>query len=210
MTRRLRRSHRRDAGVTLAEVTVSLMVFGIFAAFLSTTVLQTMRATRDSGVRENAAQRASVVMAQLTRDLRTATRVGPPAGTQTAFVSAAPTEVVFHSSAEPAPVRERLFVDATGLWRETKVPDDGSVYPDLRYTSTDPARTTTRLLARPDVSSAGLFTYFVRGSSTGVTTVAAADVKDITAVAVRVSVDGDGAGPLRPVVLENTVRPYNP
>lgn len=201
---------RQDRGTTLIEVTMATLAFGIFATFLSTTVLQTIRATRDSGVREHTAQRASVVMAQVTRDLRTAARVGPPAGTQTAFVSAAPTEVVFHSQVEPAPVRERLHVDGTGLWRETQIPDDGSVYPDLRYTSTDPSRTTTRLLASTDLSSAGLFTYFVRGSATGVTTVPAADVKDITAITVRVSLDGDGAGPLRPVVLENTVRPYNP
>ncbi len=188
---------------------MATLIFGIFAAFLSTTVLQTMRATRDTGARQLAAQRASVVMAQLTRDLRTAVRVGPPAGPQTAFVSATPTEVVFHSSVEPAPVRERLYVDATGLWRETKIPDDGSVYPDLRYTSTDPARTTTRLLTNTQLSTTDLFTYFVRNGATGVTTVSAADVKDITAITVTVSLDGDGSGPLGPVVLQNTVRPYN-
>lgn len=200
---------RQDRGTTLVELTVAMLVFGLFATYLSSTVLQTVRVTQDAGARQHTAQRASVVMAQLTRDLRTAARVGPAAGPQTAFVSATPTEVVFHSQVEPAPVRERLFVDATGLWRETKIPDDGSVYPDLRYTSTDPARTTTRLLAKTELSATGLFTYFVRGSVTGVTTVAAADVKDITAITVTVSLDGDGSGPRRPVVLSNTVRPYN-
>lgn len=198
-----------DRGSTLVELTMAMVVFGIFGTFLATTVVQATRLSRDSAVRELTAQRASVVMAQVTRDLRTATRVGPATGSAVAFISATSTEVVFHSGVEPAPVRERIYVTADGLFRETKLPDVGTSWPDLRYTSTDPARTRTRRLAATDLSLTGIFGYAVRGSVTFAPTVPAADVKDITAITVRISLDGDGPGRLKPVVLESTVRPYN-
>ena len=205
-----------DSGTTLAELTIAMLVFGIFATFLSTVVLQTTRLAGDSAVRETTVQTASTVMAQVTKDLRTALRIGPTTGEQIAFACAptpapacaTPTEVSFYSGVAPAPVRERLYLAAGALHRETKVPDVGSTYPDLRYASTDSTRTTTRRLGaglQTDVT----FTYFLRGSTDPLSTVTSAQLKDIAAVAVRISVDGDGPGKLRPVVLESTVRPYN-
>lgn len=198
-----------DRGTTLAELVVAMLVFGVFGTFLATSVLQTTRLTRDSAVRERTAQAASTAMAQITRDLRTALRVGPPAGEQVAFVTATATEVTFYSAVEPAPVRERLFLQGTAVQREVKVPDTGSAYPNLLYTSTDPSRTTTGRLA-PGLETTLTFGYLLRDSATELATIEASRLKDITAVSVRLSVDGDGSGPLKPVVLRNTVRPYNP
>lgn len=200
----------------LAEMLVAMVVFGVFAMFLSTVVMQTTRLAGDSAVRETTVQTASTVMAQVTKDLRTALRIGPTTGAQVAFACApAPaaacataTEVYFYSGVAPAPVRERLYLSAGVLHRETKVPDAGSTYPDLKYDSTDSTRTTTRKLGAgllTDVS----FTYLLRGSATPLSSVTSSQLKDIAAVAVRVSLDGDGPGKLKPVVLESTVRPYN-
>ena len=55
----------------------------------------------------------------------------------------------------------------------------------------------------------GVFTYFLGTSATGVSTVATADLPSITAVEVRLSVDGDGPGGAKPTVLRSTVRPFN-
>lgn len=200
---------RDDRGTTLAELVIAMLVFGVFGTFLATAVLQTTRLTRDSAVRERTAQAASVSMAQITRDLRTALRIGPPDGEQVAFVTATVAEVTFYSAVEPAPVRERLYLSGAAVYREVKVPDTGSTYPNLLYTSTDPSRTTTGRLA-PGLLTTLSFGYLLRDSTTELTTVEPSRLKDITAVSVRLSVDGDGDGPLKPVVLRNTVRPYNP
>lgn len=198
-----------DTGTTLTELTVAMVVFGIFATLLATTALQATRLTRESLVRERTAQAASMVMGQVSRDLRTAVRISPVTGPQVAFEVAAATEVVFFSSVEPVILRERLHATAAGWQRETVLPDPGSAHPHLRYTSADPAQTTTRRLAPTELEVSCLFSYLLRGSTTFQTSVAGADLGEITAVQVRVSVDGDGSGDLPPVVLENTVRPYN-
>lgn len=200
-----------DRGTTLTEMLVALLVFGVFATLVATTVLQTTRLTRVSAVREQTAQRASLVMAQVSKDLRTAVRVGPATVAPVAFLTATATEVSFYSSVDPVIVRERLYISGGELYRETKIPDAGTTYPDLTYTSTDPATTTTRRLAGTDLQPAGLFAYYVRGSSTPVASVTTArDLRDITAVGVEVSLDPDATGEQRAVVLQSTVRPYNP
>jgi type II secretory pathway pseudopilin PulG len=198
-----------DQGTTVTELTVAMVVFGLFATLLATTALQATRLTREHLLRERTAQVASLVSAQITRDLRTAVRISPTTGPQVAFEAASATDVVFFSSVEPVVVRERLHATAAGWQRETTLPDPGSSYPQLRYTSTDPAQTTTRRLAATELEVTCLFSYLLRGSATPLPSVDPADLDDVVAVSVRVSVDGDGSGRLPPVVLENTVRPYN-
>ena len=206
-----RRVPAGDDGTTLAEMLVALIVFAVFATFISTTVLQTTRLAKTSALREGAAQTASLVMQQISKDLRTAVRLGPSTSPQVAFLSATPTEVSFYSNVEPEIVRERLYVSGGELFRETKRPDAGSTFPDLTYASTDPTRTTTRRLATARLLSAGLFTYYVKTNPTApLATVPSADLKDVTAVGLQVALDPDGADPLKPVVLTTTVRPYNP
>ena len=206
---------RGDQGTTLAELAISMLVFGLFATFLATTVVQTTRTTRTSAVREHAAQQASALMAQVTKDLRTAWRVntttaaGPPAVVeQLAFLSAGPTDVTFYSSVEP-PVRERLHSSAGAVHRVVMLPDAGSAYPDLTYASTDLSRTTTRRLTTTTTTASLQLSYLLRTGGS-VTTVPDASRADVTGVEVTVSVDGDRTGPLKPVVLQSTVRPYNP
>ena len=185
---------------------MALVVFGVFAVFLSTTVLQTTRLAKTSALRETGAQRASVVMQQVSRDVRTAVRVGP----QVAFLTASTTELAFYSNVAPTILRERLYVSGGELFRETKVPDVGSTFPDLTFDSPDPTRTTTRRLATDRLQTTGLFTYYLKGSPTPLTTVPAASLKDLAAVELLVAFDPDGTGGLEPVVLTSTVRPYNP
>lgn len=198
---------RGEEGTTLAELVVAMVVFGLLATFLATTVLQTTRLTRTSLVRETSAQRASVAMAQVSKDLRTALPVGPTTGVQKAFEKATATEVVFFSSVEPAVRRERLYVDGTSLVRETTEPDPGTTYPNLTYTTANGVR--TRKVVQSGLDPAGVFTYFLGTSTTGVSSVLDADLPSLSAVEVRLSVDGDGAGGVKPVVLRTTVRPYN-
>jgi type II secretory pathway pseudopilin PulG len=195
-----------DEGTTLAELVVAMVVFGVLATLLATTVLQTTRMTRTSMLRESNAQRASVAIAQVSKDLRTALPVGPTTGVQVAFEKATATEVVFFSSVEPVR-RERLLVDGTALLRETTEPDPGSTYPTLTFATATNVRTSK--VVPSGLDPAGVFTYFLGSSTTGVSTVATADLPSITAVEVRVSVDGDGPGGVRPTVLRSTVRPFN-
>ncbi len=209
------RTVRDDRGTTLAELAIAMLVFGLFATFLATTVVQTTRLTRTSAARETSAQQASALMAQVTKDLRTAWRVntttsaGPPALVeQLAFLTATPTDVTFYSSVDPEPVRERLHSTGGALHRVVTLPDTGSAYPDLRYTSVDPTRTTSRRLSTVGTTASLSLRYLLR-SGTATTTVPDASRADVVGVEVTVTADGDGAGPLRPVVLQSTVRPYN-
>lgn len=216
-----------DRGTTLAELVVAMLVFGLFATFLATTVTQTTRLTKTSAVRENTAQRASLLVEHVTRDLRTAVEVGADATVQTAFTAAGPSDVSFFSSATPHVLRTRLLFATSSaaaiagtsctpsltssgcvLWRVSQRPDDGVSFPDLRYT--DPTRTTASQVVPTELRHTVALGYVLRGTTTAVPTVTApAALQSIVAVTVRVSVDGDGAGPLDPVVLESTVRPYN-
>jgi type II secretory pathway pseudopilin PulG len=196
-----------DEGTTLAELVVAMVVFGVLATLLATTVLQTTRLTRSSVVRESTAQRASAAFAQVTKDLRTAVPVGPTTGVQVAFVKATATEVVFFSSVEPAVRRERLYVSGTTLVRETMDPDTGRTYPNLTFASANGLA--TRRVVSSGLDPVGVFTYFLGTSTTGVSDVPAADLGNVSAVHVRLSVDGDGPGGVEPVVLRSTVRPYN-
>ncbi len=216
-----------DRGTTLAELTVSMLVFGMFAAFLATTVTQTTRLSSTSAVRENTAQRASLLIEHVTRDVRTAVEVGADATVQTAFTAATPTGVGFFASATPHVLRTRLSFATSAdaalagtactpsltspgclLWRVSQRPDDGVSFPDLRYT--DPTRTTVHRIVPPELQTTVTFGYVLRGTTTPVPEVTdLAARQSIVAVTVRVAVDGDGAGPLDPVVLESTVRPYN-
>lgn len=212
-----RRRPGGDRGTTLAELAIAMLVFGLFATFLATTVLQTTRLTRTSALRETAAQQASAVMAQVTKDLRTAWRVntttnpGPPAVVeQLAFLSAGATDVTFHSSVDPDPVRERLYASGGAVHRVVQLPDAGSAYPDLLYTSTDPSRTTTRRLNPVGTTATLELRYMLRTGASGLTSVPDASRVEVSGVEVTVSVDGDAAGPMKPVVLQSTVRPYNP
>lgn len=202
------RSSGRDRGTTLAELVVSMLVFGVFGTVLATTVVQATRLARESATRETTAQRASLLIEQVTKDLRTAVSVGSSASTQTAFTAAQPGTVSFFSSVAPEVLRERLFVQGGALRRERQRPDDAAAFPNLTYT--DPTRTTVSRLGPSDLSHTVTFGYLLKGSATAVPVVAdLAGLQAIVAVTVRVSVDGDGAGGLDPVVLQSTVRPYN-
>lgn len=205
---------RGDDGTTLAELVVAMVVFGVLASFLATTVLQTTRLTRTSLVRETSAQRASVAIAQVSKDLRTALPVGPTTGVQLAFEKATPTEVVFFSSAGAAVRRERLQVNVaagtTSLVREVTEPDPGTTYPALTYATGTGFRTRTVVPSGLDLGTTpGVFSYYLGASTTAVPSVADADLINITGIEVRLAVDGDGPGRTKPVLLRSTVRPYN-
>lgn len=207
-----------DRGSSLVELVVSVLVFGLFAGGLATSVLQTTRYTRESTVRETAGQEASLAMRQVARDLRTAVRVGPVGDPPVAFapvqagppvVGATATQVAFYASVEPTVLLERLYVHNGALFRDTKIPDAGTAYPFLRYTSPDPLRTTTSRLTPPGLVTTASFSYELRGTVGTVTSVAPADLGRITAVTVTMSADRDGPGGVRAILLETTVRPFN-
>jgi len=200
-----------------------MLVFGVFAGLLSSTVVQTTRQARESGIRAVSAQRASTLMQQMTRDLRTAVRVGPAADA-TAFVRADSTRVDFYSSVTPNIVLRTLCVQAVcntplpsqpGIYRYGRQPDATSTYPELTYALN---ASTSRRLENDQVATAPLFRYEVRKpnatgtlvTTTGLSSVPTADLKYVAAVQVTVQLDGDGPGRLRPVELTSTVRPFNP
>lgn len=219
MSRDAARRPLDDRGSSLVELTVALLVFGLFAGGLATAVLQTTRFTRDSTVRETTGQELSTAMKQVSKDLRTAVRVGPPSDSPVAFAPVAPgppatagataTQVAFYSSVEPSVLRERLYVTGGALFKETKIPDDGTTYPHLRYDSPDATRTTTRRLTPPGLVTTATFSYVLRGTAGFVNDVAPADLGRITGVKVVITADRDGPGRVRPTELENTVHPFN-
>ena len=107
--------------------------------------------------------------------------------------------------------RERLYVrDVAGvvsLVRETTEQDPGSTYPTLTFATAMNPR--TRTVVQSGLDPVGVFSYLLGSSTTGVSSVATADLPSITAVEVRLSIDGDGPGGVKPTVLRSTVRPYS-
>ena len=89
-----------------------------------------------------------------------------------------------------------------------QLPDPGTSDSKVTFTSTAPTQTTTRQLGAGFTTSVA-FTYTLRTGVTGLTSLTSDQLEDVSAVAVRLSLDADGAGRVPPVVLENSVRPYN-
>jgi type II secretory pathway pseudopilin PulG len=183
------RAARGQAGITVIEMTVVIALLGLVLAMALQGLSAYQRAAAAADVRQRNLDEARVVMAVLTRDLRTAT----------AFTATSATDVTFtgllNTGATAPPNQLRLYVDGSGVLREAvTLPDDPNASP-ITYTGTP----TTRVVGRGLVDTSTLLS-FRDSSDTATTSLTAA-----TSVVITLSVDLPSAAAVPPTVLSSRV-----
>jgi type II secretory pathway pseudopilin PulG len=188
VTARLRAA-RGQGGITVIEMTVVIALLGLVLAMALQGLTAYQRAAAAADVRQRNLDEARVVMAVLTRDLRTAT----------AFTATSATDVTFtgllNTGATAPPNQLRLYVDGSGVLREAVTPPDDPNASPVTYTGTP----TTRVVGRGLVDTSTLLS-FRDSSDTATTSLTAA-----TSVVITLSVDLPSAAAVPPTVLSSRV-----
>jgi type II secretory pathway pseudopilin PulG len=188
VTARLRAA-RGQGGITVIEMTVVIALLGLVLAMALQGLTAYQRAAAAADLRQRNLDEARVVMAVLTRDLRTATEFSATSATDVTFTG------LLNTGATAPPNRLRLYVDASGVLREAvTLPDDPNASP-ITYTGTP----TTRVVGRGLVDTSTLLSF--RDSSDTATT----SLTAVTSVVITLSVDLPSAAAVPPTVLSSRV-----
>jgi len=205
-----------DRGISLAELIVAMMVFGLVITIVSGTFVSLTRATSQASTVDANTRVASNGLAVLARTLRGARTVPVAEGTALpAFVEAKPESVTFYTavnlesstSTRPRRVQFVLGNDRSLLERSTTATLDAASNPVFGATAS--SRTITAPLAVRRAGDAPLFTYLgINGTPVPVDAagaVATADLPLITAVQISISVDRTTTMTSQGVTLRNRV-----
>jgi type II secretory pathway pseudopilin PulG len=184
-----RRADRGQAGITVVEMTVVIALLGLVLAMALQGLSAYQRATAGADVRQRNLDEARVVMAVLTRDLRTATSFSSITATDVTFAG------LLNTGATAPPNQMRLYVDAAGVLREAVTPPDDPAASPITYTGTP----TTRVVGRGLVDTSTLLSF--RDSSDAATT----SLSAVTSVVITLSVDLPSAAAVPPTVLSSRV-----
>jgi type II secretory pathway pseudopilin PulG len=189
MTARARR-RRRQAGITVVEMTIVVALLGLVLALALQSLGAYQRAVAANDTRQRNLAEARVVMAVLTKDLRTATSFSSLAAADVTFLG------LVNTGSTAPPNQIRLDVDAQGVLRErTWLPDDPNASP-ITYTGTADR---TRVVGQGVVSTGNLLSF--RDSSDAVTTT----LTSVRSVVITLSVDLPSGSPVPPTVLSGRV-----
>jgi len=154
---RTRRDQRGQS--SLVEVAAVLIVLTIVMTMLYTSVDSAGRAVAGSSLRVTNLDEARTLMAVLTKDLRTATRL--QSGTSP-FVVADTRDVTFYANLDDStggPRKIRIYVDTNNeIIASVQTADAGSVAPDYTYTGPAKLRYVGRYLA--NTTTEPVFQYF--------------------------------------------------
>jgi type II secretory pathway pseudopilin PulG len=183
------RATRGQAGITVIEMTVVIALLGVVLAMALQGLSAYQRATAGADVRQRNLDEARVVMAVLTRDLRTATSFSSITATDVTFTG------LLNTGATAPPNQMRLYVDAAGVLREAVTPPDDPSANPITYTGTP----TTRVVGRGLVDTANLLSF--RDSTDTATT----SLTATTSVVITLSVDLPSAAAVPPTVLSSRV-----
>jgi prepilin-type N-terminal cleavage/methylation domain-containing protein len=206
------RRHRGDAGVTLPELLVTMMLIGLFSALVLGLVVSVTRAFTSERSATDSSSIASNGMNELTRMVRAGTGLVVTGGAQApVFLDAGPRTATLYSyidtqSSNPKPLKVQFTVDGQGRLRETRWTANTTKEP----WGFPAAAASTRTVATSVVpGDAALFTYF---TATGTPLVGAgggalseAQREQIAAVRIQLTVQTDASGRADPVALRNTV-----
>jgi hypothetical protein len=197
---------RDEAGQTnLVEVTAVLLLLGIVIGFLFSTIESADRAVNATRMRISNLDEARTLMAVLTKDIRTATRL--QAGTAP-FVEADDTDVTFFANLNNTtggPRKIRIWVGKNSEITESVwTPDADSVAPDYTYTGEPQLRYVGRYLANTPAQP--VFEYFDDAGTRLTTPVSAEDQLAISSVRITLAVRASTKLPNGTVTLEDQVR----
>jgi type II secretory pathway pseudopilin PulG len=183
------RRHDGQAGITVVEMTVVVSLLAIVLAVALQGLTAYQRAAAGSDARLQDLDEARIVMAVLTKDLRTATEFTAVAASDVTFLG------LVNTDATAPPNELRLRVDGQGrLLEEVTPPDDPNASP-ITYTGTP----TTRVVGRGLVNTASLFSF--RDSADNPTTT----LSSVRSVVITLSVDLPTDAPVAPTVLSSRV-----
>ena len=208
---------RGDAGVTLAEMSVTMLVLGMLVAALAGMVISGERITAGVKERLNQSNAATIAMQRMSRNLRTAvlqsqltTACIISACTDSAFLVGSPTQVSFYADVDNpknavGPSRVTYTVTAGALVETVQKPD--SPVPDAtgyHYCTPGNAgcvvRTTT--LATGVQTSTDVFTYYTAAApTTGMTmgtggVLSSAQLKTVDSIDITLQVVQAGGTPV--------------
>lgn len=182
---------RDQAGVIMVEMAVVVALLGLVLTMAFQGLISYQRAAASADTRQQNLDQARIVMAVLTKDLRTATEFTAMTASDVTFTG------LLNTAATAPPNQLRLYADAGGVLREAVTPPDDPNASPLTYTGTP----TTRVVGRGLVSTSGLLSF--RDSSDAVTTTLTA----VTSVVVTVTVDlpSQSGAEVPPTVLTSRV-----
>jgi prepilin-type N-terminal cleavage/methylation domain-containing protein len=130
--RRLRngRSLRDDAGLTLTELLISMMIFGLLMAMVTSIMISLTNMSKDSLARSRAVGEARLGLAQIDRQVRSGNVILNPANES------------MSTAGVPAFFSMRIYTQEDGVpkcaqWRVIDHDEDG--YGDLEFRTWDPA-----------------------------------------------------------------------
>ena len=146
MMARVRRSERGQSN--LIEISMTLLILAVVLAFLYSSIGSAEKVANGTRLRVTNLDEARTLMAVLTKDIRTATRL--QAGTAP-FVAADARDVTFYANLDDTtdgPRKVHLYVDSSNeIISSIQVPDAASVAPNYTYTGTAKLRYVGRYLA---------------------------------------------------------------
>jgi prepilin-type N-terminal cleavage/methylation domain-containing protein len=182
---------RDQAGVTMVEMAVVVALLGLVLTMAFQGLISYQRAAASADTRQQNLDQARIVMAVLTKDLRTATEFTAMTASDVTFTG------LLNTAATAPPNQLRLYADAGGVLREAVTPPDDPNASPITYTGTP----TTRVVGRGLVSTSGMLSF--RDSSDAVTT----SLTAVTSVVVTVSVDlpSQSGAEVPPTVLTSRV-----
>ncbi len=172
---------------TLVEIGFTLLILGIVMAFLFTTIESAQRTVATTKMRVTNLDEARTLMAVLTKDIRTATRL--TAGSAP-FVTATDRDVVFYANLNNTtggPRRVRISIGASSEITTAMIPPDAaSVAPDYTYTGPATVRYVGRYLA--NTAAQPVFEYFGTDGTQLVTPLSSTDRLAVSSVKITLVV----------------------
>lgn len=215
LRRRLTVAARGERGLTLPELLVTMFLLSMITALMVGTISGFSRTfTRDRAASDSTMV-ANTAMRELTRVVRSGTELrlaGGGSSNAPVFIDARPNTLTMYafvdaSSASPRPIKVRFEIDAQRRLVETRWAATNASSPWTFAATGSPY--STRPVARfIPTTAAPLFTYLDKGGNpitpvSGALT--AAQIKDVAAVQVTVTVQGDMTGRAAAVTVQNAV-----
>ncbi|WP_019137109.1 PulJ/GspJ family protein [Cellulomonas massiliensis] len=215
LSARLRRdvSDRRDEGVTLPELIVTMMIFSIITTLIMGFVVVMSRTFSRDREQADSANVASVGMNEVSRVIRSATELRISSGGTTAepvFIEAAPNTMTLYSYIDSGvssvkPIKVQFSIDAQRRLVEKRWNVTNSSSPWTFATAASSTRTIARSIP---VGAPNLFTYVDKDSVTlpftsGV--LSATNRQNVAAVRVTLTVQSDLTSRADPVEVRSTI-----
>lgn len=172
---------------TLVEIGFTLLILGLVMVFLFSSIESAERSVATTKLRVTNLDEARTLMAVLTKDIRTATRL--TAGTAP-FASATDRDVVFYANLDNAtggPRQIHIYIDASSeIVAAVVAPDAASVAPNYTYTGTPKLRYVGRYLING--AAQPVFQYFDANGTEFVAPLSSSDLLAVVSVKITLVV----------------------